>query len=197
MKPGTLAIAVPRSQNAKIGEAEAIRLYGDQVRAYARGTRFYLPGAEIEDLEQEALIGLLHACRYYKPELGVPFWPGFALMCVRRWLTWTLRRDNHVRHQSLTKALRCGVGEDGTEVRIAELLPDPRAGVPELLIAREELQRLIDVAWHELSDLERRGVFGFAIGYSYGEIEGCADGEQPKKVDNAIQRGRAKLRAAA
>jgi RNA polymerase sporulation-specific sigma factor len=37
--------------------------------------RFFLPGGDVDDLLQEATIGLIKAIRDFQPDLGLPFRP--------------------------------------------------------------------------------------------------------------------------
>lgn len=171
-------------------EEQLVREYAERARAYARSLGWKLPGADQDDLEQEALIGLLRAVRYYDPALGVPFWPTFARMCIHRWLAWTLRRDNRERAKVLSRAARVLRNEEGELLAITEIVPDPCADVARIAEGRRELRALLE-ALPLLSELERRAVAGRLQGYSYAEL-----GEHGS-IDNALQRARTKLRRAA
>lgn len=190
----------PRSPGT-FDEEAILRDFGPRVVAYARRLGWFLPGSEPEDLEQEALFGLLRACRTYKPERG-PF-ESFAFECVRRWLVWTLRRDNTHRSSVLTLAQRSVRNEDGEEVAIDEFLPDRLSDPARLAEGREQLRAIVDAA-PSLTELEARAVFGQMAGFDYRELSGGREGTLDTRgkprwrdLDNAMQRGRQKLRRAA
>jgi RNA polymerase sporulation-specific sigma factor len=169
-------------------ELELIESYAGLARGIARRLGWHLPGAELEDLEQEACLGLLLAARGYRAGTDVPF-PAFAAICVRRRLSDALRGASSRRQQPLTWARRSLRNSEGEELELAQLLPDP-IGLEQLLEARERLRAIVAAAGR-LTPLERRALFGLAAGYSYAEL-----GDGLKRVDNAIQSGRRKLRAA-
>ena len=58
-----------------------ITRYKPMVRKKARG--YYLPGADMEDLIQEGMIGLYKAIRNFRPEIGISF-DYFAELCTER-----------------------------------------------------------------------------------------------------------------
>lgn len=68
----------------------------------SRDYRF--PGADVDDVRQEALIALWDACRSWDPERG-PFEP-FARLVVRSRLMSVLRAHLRVKHEVLTRAER-------------------------------------------------------------------------------------------
>jgi DNA-directed RNA polymerase specialized sigma24 family protein len=74
---------------------------------------------------------------------------------------------------------------------LADVIPFPGPDACGAAIERQRLRAVLD-GLNGLSVLERRALIGFALaGMSYDEI---ADGATTKQVDNAIQRGRRKLR---
>jgi DNA-directed RNA polymerase specialized sigma subunit len=61
---------VKGSRNALLSLLES---YRPLLRMIAR--RFFLPGGDVDDLLQEATIGLIKAIRDFQPDLGLPFRP--------------------------------------------------------------------------------------------------------------------------
>jgi RNA polymerase sporulation-specific sigma factor len=61
-------------------------------RAERVALSFFLPGADRDDLRQEAVVGLLKATRTYRPDAGIPF-ASFFPLCVWRWLATCLRES--------------------------------------------------------------------------------------------------------
>jgi RNA polymerase sporulation-specific sigma factor len=173
--------------------AELVARYTDT--AYGIATRFYMPGAERDDVRQEALVGILRAIRTYRPGHAVPF-AGFVKMCVYRWLiTACVQAPGREKHAPLNEALRAVPNEWGELDQAVSIIEDVRAGVPELLEQRAELHDLV-AGLARLSPLEARCVVSLALGFTYAEVE-AATGRSFKGIDNAIQRGRRRLREAA
>src|SRR5438046_692560 len=73
-------------------EDEIFATYADRAVRYARALGYFLPGGDADDLDQEALMGLLRAARSYREGYG-NFW-GFARMVIVRHLAWILRHYN-------------------------------------------------------------------------------------------------------
>ena len=144
--------------------------------ATAIASRYYIPGADRQDVEQEALIALWEACRTYDPDRG-PFQP-FANTVIRRRLTDAIKAANRQKALALT-----------TSARDREL-PHLHQ-VADRCETAEEIRRVLE-AVTRLSAWERHCVIGTATGLSYAEIGG-----NPKRVDNTLYRARRKLRAAA
>lgn len=167
--------------------ADRFAAHADEVRRYARGIGWFLPGAELADLEQEALLGLWLACCDYQPELG-PF-GSFARMCARRRMVTALKAAQRFKHQPLTEAAREAVGPEGGPMPVLELLADPQADLAAQLLQREALRTLLR-ACDDLTQVERRAFFGIAQGRPYRELGSS------KRIDNANQRAKRKLRRA-
>lgn len=157
---------------------------------------FFLPGSDRDDLLQEARYALWDACRCYRPERGVTF-RTFASRVIRKQLVSKVIVANRGKHLVLTRAIREGRNDEGDLVPILDLLADLGSDPADVLVAREEFDRVVRVVCDDLSPLERRAVIGFANGLSYAEIEGVHDAASVKQVDNALSRARKKLREAA
>ncbi len=142
--------------------------------ALALSTGWRLPGADADDVRQEARIALWEAARCYDATLGVPF-TAFARLVIARRLRDALRRYGQRRHQMLTDAER-----DTSEI------PTTHA---DILERRQELRQLV-IAFHALSPLEQKAILTSANGTP------CSEVGELKSVDNATQRGRQKLRRA-
>lgn len=167
-------------------------------------SEFFLPGAEREDVEQEAALALLAAAKSYRPELGVPF-EAFAKLVIRRRLKTAVRLSHGLKHRALNESLRsaAAVGDDaGDVVELVDTLPSPGADPALIVPAREEALALLDAIAEDLTPLERRVLIGYANGSSYRELSTLIDdvprkgarGADPlKTIDNAIARARRKL----
>lgn len=175
-------------------EDQAVREWAPYARRVAR--EFFLPGADHDDVEQEALIGLLDGLRDYRPELGRL--QTFLHTCIRRQLITALKTARRLKHSPLTDSTRDVLTTDDDGQRallpIVDTLEDPRADPVDILIGRDELAEFM-ARMETLSPLERRAVIGLANGLTYAEIDGGPAGVKPKWVDNALTRARRKLAA--
>ena len=148
---------------------------------------FQAAGMEREDLLQEAYIGLLKAVRSYQLQKDVPF-DRFALLCMKRQLISAVRRQNAKKHQPLNESVPL---EDSVEWTLPTA--EPPYGPEAALIRQEEAQHQRQQLTHLLSPLEKQTLQLYLSGFSYEEMAkklSCSE----KKVDNALQRIRRKLR---
>jgi RNA polymerase sporulation-specific sigma factor len=148
---------------------------------------YYLPGYERQDVVQEAEIALWVACRQFD---GSGEFRGFAAMVIRRRLNTCVKMANRKKHEPLNLSARVTIEEDGDVTHIADQLPCLHQ-VSDRVEDREQLRAVLRAIDRDLSEFERHCVVGLACGLEYVEL-----GEF-KSVDNALQRARAKLRAAA
>ena len=139
--------------------------------AYAIANKYFLPGQEREDVQQEALIGLWIAARDFDPARG-RFAP-FAGMVIHRRLKTLVTRANTMKHRVLTDASRNGLELAGVDVTVATV------------VGREELE-LVCAGLRDLTELERDAVFAY-VGGTYDSKD--------KRVENALTRARAKVAA--
>jgi len=144
--------------------------------ASAIAATYFIPGADRQDVEQEALIALWEACRSYDPDRG-PFQP-YAATVIRRRLVDAVK--SATRHKALVLT---------TSARDRDL-PHLHQ-VTDRCETNEEIRQVLE-AITRLTAWERHCVIGTASGLTYAEIGGPA-----KRVDNTLHRARRKLRAAA
>lgn len=146
------------------------------------------PGAEQQDVDQEAMIGLWSAARDYRADAGTKF-STFATVVIRRRLDSCVKAATRGKHQPLNEALR-SLGEGGEAVDAVALLPCLHQ-VTDFVEERERLAAVLAAIADDLTEYERHCVLGVAAGLPYERIG------NPKQVDNALYRARRKLRAAA
>ena len=161
------------------------RLVEHRPLALAIARDYYLPGADRKDVEQEAMIGLWVASERYDPTRGASF-KTFAALVIRRKLASVVRRATLERHLVLSHAMREAPDTDGELGPIVDLVPGGRDPL-DILLERERVT-LLARRLARLSPLEQRAVRLVAAGYPVHE---------PRSLDNAYQRGKARLRAVA
>jgi len=169
--------------------------YRPVLRALAK--RYFLPGGDVDDLLQEASLGLAKAVRDYRPELGIPFRP-FAELCVTRQVITAVKTATRQKHIPLNTAISLQRPrfdeEDSPE--LGDALADKRVPSPEEQADSVERYREI-IRWIKevLSPYERKVIRCYMEGMSYQEIA-AACGTHVKSVDNALWRVKCKLRRA-
>ena len=169
-----------------INEEELVSKYTRLVRACARP--YFLIGGDGEDLIQEGMLGLLSAIRTFDESKGAKF-ETYAELCVRRRIITAVRRASLQRQGKDELPLDSHLLAE-KDTPGAYLLRDPE----ELVIARERIRELTDVAGDSLSKLESTVLRLYLDGYTYGEMSEIL-GKPYKSVDNAISRIRKKARA--
>jgi RNA polymerase sigma factor (sigma-70 family) len=111
-----------------------LRRHQPLLDAHAR--RYFLPGADHDDILQEARIAFAKAVWSYRPDAGASF-RTFAALCVTRQLASALTAARRHKHLALSEASR---GDDAE--RAWELLPDRADGPAERVLARERRDEL-------------------------------------------------------
>ena len=157
--------------------------------------KYFMIGAEKEDIIQEGLIGLFKAIKTYNAEKNNTF-KTFANMCIERQLITAIKSSNRQKHMPLNSYLSLNMSAyDNEEENGAELMDtfdsktieDPL----ETIINKEyydEIEKSIDKT---LSQFEKQVLDRYMKGESYVTIAKRLD-SPVKSVDNAIQRIRKK-----
>lgn len=198
--PDDAELALRASDGQQWAFEELVDRHADLIHFSAR--EFYAPGETYDDLLQSARVALYKAARTFDPSRGVTF-RTFAGLAVRAELITTVTAAQRGKHGPLNESDRFervlrGEGDDVTRT-LAEIVPAPEAQQPDSqVIAREELERLIDLAHTRLSPLEQAVLVRRLNG---GNLTECGAGlgtsaqGAAKTADNALQRIRLKLAA--
>lgn len=147
-------------------------------------SRFFLPGADREDIVQEGMVGLALAIRTYEPRFGRTF-HDFATMCVRNALIRAVRGATRKKHQVLNGAADldgvCNVAESTEQT-------------DEAVLQRMCLRQLWSDLAKRLSELELDALRRRMEGESAEDIA-RRYALSLKQVENALFRARQKARA--
>ena len=171
--------------------------YKNLVRSKAGS--MYILGADREDLIQEGMIGLFKAIRDYDIGRDASF-ATFADLCVARQMYTAVQAAGRKKHAPLNSyvSLYAGNGSDKTEVEkelLDSLVSRDEQNPEELLIDRENVERIEKAIESELSSFERQVLDLYLTGMKYTEIARVL-GKDDKSTDNALQRCRSKIRKA-
>ena len=184
------------------GDDDSLAALIARYRRYARSKArtYFLVGADRDDVEQEALIGLYKAARDFRPEHESSF-RAFAELCITRQIITAIKTANRQKHQALNQYVSISgapaddrSGDDRGERAVEERvhLHRPAADPADRIVAAERFgamrQRLAEV----LSGLEIEVLSLYVEGRSYQEIGDHLD-RHVKSIDNAVQRIKRKL----
>ncbi|MBE5819645.1 MAG: RNA polymerase sporulation sigma factor SigH [Clostridiales bacterium] len=180
---------------AKNKEQEAIEYlfhkYKDLVNM--KVSKYFIIGAEKEDIVQEGMIGLYKAIRNYNNEKQNSF-KSFANLCIERQLITAIKTSNRQKHIPLNSSVSLNVSayENNEDSELIDVLNTELAEDPLDTITKKEYYQYIETKIDEsLSDFEKQVLNRFAMGESYVKIAEKLDAPV-KSVDNAIQRIRKK-----
>jgi len=181
---------------AKDKEAMDYLLNKYKSEVYLKTTKYYINGAEQEDLFQEGMIGLYKAIRDFDKTKEISF-KNFAYLCIERQIMTAIKGSNRQKHVPLNSAVSLNQSSfennDGDEVSDlidtldTHVIEDPL----ETLTKQEYYSYVNDAIDKSLSEYEKNVLNKYIAGESYKEIAESLD-TPIKSVDNAIQRIRKK-----
>lgn len=159
-----------------------------------RRNNFFILNGEKEDLIQEGNIGLMKAISYFNIEKNTKF-ETFAGLCIKRQIITYIEKQNVNKQKLLTAAINYypKFFENKEEVFLEKL--GVNYNTPESIFIRKEELKLIVNNINELkfSQLETRILNLLSKEYEYSDIIKILN-ENPKKIDNTIQRIRKKIK---
>ena len=157
------------------GSEEALGALLERYRRFvrAKARSYFLVGADRDDVEQEALIGLYKAARDFRPEHQSSF-RAFAELCITRQVITAIKTANRQKHQALNQYVSISAGrpEDEGERPAEEALgpqhlePDPA----EDIVAAERYDALRGRLCEVLSGFEVDVLSLYVEGRTYQEI---------------------------
>ena len=161
-------------------------------------SKYYIIGAEREDIVQEGLIGLFKAIKNYQTNKQSSF-KNFANMCIERQLITAIKSSNRQKHMPLNSYLSLNMNaydnndiNDKNEADLIEILNTNLIEDPLDTITQKEYYKIIENAIDKsLSSFEKQVLNFYVQGQSYGQIAEKLN-TPVKSVDNAIQRIRKK-----
>lgn len=171
--------------------------YKNLVRKHARN--MYILGAEEQDLIQEGMIGLFRAIKDYDSGRDASFFT-FADLCISRKMYNAIEASKREKHTPLNNYVSLYASNDDDskdgKTMFMDLLSAGEISNPEnLLIDRENVQRIEMLVEQELSSFEKQVFDLYITGMKYGQIAKVL-GKDEKSTDNALQRIKNKLRKA-
>ncbi len=159
-------------------------------------SKYYIIGAEKEDIVQEGLIGLYKAIKSYQSDKQNSF-KSFANICIERQLITAIKTSNRQKHLPLNSyiSLNKDVYDNDDDSSNTDLIGVLNTNVmedPLDMITKKEYYQIVENAIDKsLSDFEKKVLNCYMQGQSYNEIAQRLDAPV-KSIDNAIQRIRKK-----
>lgn len=178
------------------GESEhldyIIKKYKYLVRSITN--KYFLIGAEKEDLFQEGMIGLYKAIRDFRVGKMKSF-VSFVDLCVNRQIITAIKTSTRKKHSPLNSytSLNRSLYEEDSSATLLDVLPGASAEDPaQKMIEKEMKTELENKLSKLLSDLERKVLMLYLEGLSYVEMAKELK-THIKSVDNALTRVKRKI----
>ena len=159
-------------------------------------SKYFIIGAEKEDIIQEGMIGLFKAIQSFKSDKQNSF-KTFANLCIERQLITAIKTSNRQKHMPLNSYLSFSASaynneDDDSDSSMIEFFDSHTTEDPlETLTKKEYYQTVENAIDKSLSDFEKQVLRRFIKGESYVNIAESLN-TPVKSVDNAIQRIRKK-----
>ena len=158
-----------------------------------KANKFFMIGAEREDMVQEGMIGLYKAVKSFDLNKQNSF-KTFANLCIERQLITAVKNSNRQKHIPLNSSisLNASAYEEGDDTTFIEVLETNATDDPSDIIAQKEYYNFIETKIDEsLSGFEKKVLEQYKQGKSYAAIAETLE-TRVKSVDTAIQRIRKK-----
>lgn len=158
-----------------------------------KASRFFMVGAEKEDMVQEGMIGLYKAVKSFDTEKQNSF-KTFANMCIERQLITAVKNSNRQKHIPLNSSISLNAAAyddnedmDKMDVLDVKVLNDPS----EIIADKEYFKNMENKIKENLSKFELQVLYEYEKGKTYAAIAEKLN-SKVKSVDTAIQRIRKK-----
>lgn len=158
-----------------------------------KANRFFIIGAEREDIIQEGFWGLYKAIQSFDPEKQNSF-KTFANLCIERQLITVIKTSNRQKNIPLNSSfsLNSAAYDENDDMSVLDVLDSNTVEDPlETIIKKEYYKSVESRIDKNLSKFEKDVLNKYIQGQSYVDIAASLDAPV-KSVDNAIQRIRKK-----
>lgn len=179
----------------KSGDEEAViymfEKYKDLVNS--KVGKYFIIGAEKEDIIQEGMIGLYKAIKGFDKNKDNTF-KTFANICIERQLITAIKSSNRQKHMPLNSylSLNTTAYENNEDTELLETFEVDSIEDPlETIMKKEYYEEVQNIMHKSLSEFEEKVLERFIQGDSYEIIAKKLD-MPVKSIDNAIQRIRKK-----
>lgn len=180
---------------AREGEESALEYLLVKYKDLVNGkvNKYFMIGAEKEDIIQEGMIGLYKAIKCFDNEKQNSF-KSFANLCVERQLITAIKTSTRQKHLALNSYLSLNMSayDDDEDTALIDVFNSKTVEDPLDTITKKEYYKFVESKIDDtLSDFEKQVLQRFAAGDTYVKIAERLDAPV-KSVDNAMQRIRKK-----
>ena len=182
-------------EEVKLGNNEALEKLINKYKELVNMKigKYFIIGAEKEDIYQEGMIGLYKAIKSFDSEKQNSF-KTFANLCIERQLITAIKTSNRQKHMPLNSylSLNATAYDEDNDTALIEIFNSNTVEDPLDTITKKEYYKAVEDKIEEnLSDFEKQVLHRYARGESYVTIAEKLD-SPVKSIDNAIQRIRKK-----
>ena len=182
-------------EKTRLGDLEAQNYLLEKYRNLVtmKANKFFLIGAESDDMLQEGMIGLFKAIQSFNLEKNNSF-KSFANLCIERQLITAIKTSNRQKHIPLNYSfsLNKSAFDEDEDTSLMEILDSKYVEDPLDTITKKEYFDTIENKINQnLSFFEKKVLKSYIQGESYIDIANKLN-SPVKSVDNAIQRIRKK-----
>lgn len=179
----------------KAGDQKALNFLLDKYNNMVnmKVNKYFIIGAEREDIVQEGLIGLYKAIKNFNGEKQNSF-KTFANLCIERQLITAIKSSNRQKHMPLNSylSLNNSAYEENEDTELLEVFDTDIIEDPLDTIMKKEYYKSVENEIDKnLSEFEKQVLNRYTNGESYIEIATRLN-MPVKSIDNAIQRIRKK-----
>ena len=182
----------------KQGDKDALRYLLEKYKSLVniKVSKYFMAGAEKEDIIQEGMIGLYKAIKNFNNEKQNSF-KSFANICIERQLITAIKTSNRQKHMPLNSYLSLNISayDNNNEDDGVELMDTFNNNVTEdpldTIMKQEYYNEVENAVNKNLSKFEKKVLDNFLRGDSYVKIAEKLN-SPVKSIDNAIQRIRKK-----
>lgn len=179
----------------KAGDKSALNFLLEKYKELVnmKAAKYFIIGAEKEDIFQEGMIGLFKAIKSFNPEKQNSF-KTFANLCIERQLITAIKTSNRQKHMPLNSylSLNTTAYEEEDSDAVIDILDSHTIEDPLDTITKKEYYESVENNIDKnLSGFEKQVLQQYIRGDSYVSIAEKLD-TPVKSVDNAIQRIRKK-----
>ena len=174
-------------------ENEIFARYKDLVTKISRS--YFIVGGDLEDLNQEGMIGLYKAIKGYSAHKETSF-KTFAIICIKHQIQSAIKKANTNKNKPLSSAVSFQSFQDGKSSDSIDYLPIELvlSSTPaEEVIDKENYINLKKTIKSTLSEMEYNVLKLYLKGFSYKEISAMLKISE-KSIDNSLSRIKTKLR---
>ena len=150
-------------------------------------------GLDYNDLVQEGMVGFSTAINTYSEHKDTLFFT-YAKKCIESNMISMIVSASRLKHQILNNSLSMeAIDSEEFNNSLDKIIGDKTSNPEDIAIDNENLLELINSLNQEFTDFESQVFDMKKSGFNYREIAEVLDVD-PKKVDNALQRIKAKVR---